>query len=127
MRLALDDGAAGLGAVVVLVTAGRRSARWLAVADHAALVRTVCAVVDPRAAVAAVSAAAKIGVELLQQPCRDLSYRLVAQGGSDVQPEVRLVALPRGRIDLVDLQPFLDRRPQRALRAGMPLGVDLGK
>ena len=123
VRRALDDLAACLGAVVGLAA---RAAGPALVADLVALVRERGAVVDGRLAVAtAVTAAAEIGIELLQHLRCDLGDGDGAESGLDRAPDVAAVPVERGLFGLVRPQPVVEGRAERRLGPRVALLVDL--
>jgi hypothetical protein len=78
--------------------------------NRSAFVGTILTMVDRRTAIAASTASTDVGVELLQNPCRNLADQPVAERGVDVVPGVRLVPLARGLFKLVHLEPLCDRQ-----------------
>ena len=80
---------------------------------------------DERAAVAQRPAAAQLGIEVLQDLGGDLANGYGAERGLDVLAAVRLVSLAGVLLDLVHLQPRVERKTERGLGLGVLLGLDL--
>jgi hypothetical protein len=99
--------------------------RWPAVPYDPALVWLVGPVVDSWTAVAPQTAPAQLGVELLEQPCRDLTDGHLTQRRLDVFPRVGLIALSGVLLDFMDPQPRVDGRTECRLGPGVLLRVDL--
>jgi hypothetical protein len=82
-------------------------------------------VLDPRAAVAVVAAAAEFGLELLDRVGRDLRRRAGLELWLDVFAQVGAVAVFGGLLDLGGLEVFLDELHQRGVGLGVAVGLDL--
>lgn len=102
-----------------------RAARSPTVTHDSTLVLSLGAVLDERLTVAPCAASAQLRVELLEDARGDLADRLVTERGTDMIPQVALVARARALLDVVDPQPVLERRAACRPRPGMALFVDL--
>jgi hypothetical protein len=126
VRRTFDHRAAHLAAVMLGITCRWRPARRSAVPDDPAVMRPSGPVVYREPPVAAGSAPAQLGVEVLQHLGRDLAEGYVAERRLDVEPRVRLVALPGVRLDLVDPQPGVEGSTERRAGPRLLLGLHLG-
>jgi len=109
------------------IAGGWPSARWPAMLHHSTFSRSIDAVLDEWPAVAACPAAAQLGVKLLKHLRGDLADGDIDESRSHVEASVDRVAVERACLGIVHAQPRVNSRPQRGLRPGVALLVDLGQ
>lgn len=107
------------------VAGSRRPAGRATVFDGPALVRSGCAVLNERFAVASGAAAVEFGVELFEHARGDLRNRLGAERGVEVEASVHVVGLASAVLDLDHAQPVAQGDLKGALRPRVTVLIDL--